>query len=164
MMKRRCLAAVAFAVALCALPAAGSDRKQLPELRLTSADASLAATAELPSSGKWLLVYVREKCRRCDELLAHIDRQPRAEAERIVIVVGAPTADALRTVSAKYPNLSAARWYADADGSAQVALKLRGAPFVLGMNDMSVNWTLAGSLPQEAELESVLFTWLQEQK
>ena len=59
---------------------------------------------------------------------------------------------------ADYPSV---RWLADPDGAAWKALRLTGTPFILGIKDSQIVWSLAGVLNDPAVLESVIRSWVE---
>jgi len=154
--------ALAAAAALAA-PLGAIERRPLPAFVVTPPDGEAidAQALAAPAGRTWLLVYVRERCRTCDALLSHLDRDERPQAARIAVIVGGAKPDALAALAARYPNLAAARWLADADGSAARALQVESLPVVLGVRGQMIEWGLTGVLKDPSELESVLFTWLE---
>lgn len=162
LMKRIGLA-LAAAAALAA-PLGAIERRPLPAFVVAAPGGGEAIDAQAlaqPGGRTWLLIYVRERCNTCDALLSHLDRDERPEAARITVIVGGAKPDALAALSAKYPNLAAARWLADADGSAARALQVDSLPVALGVRGQMIEWGLTGVLKDPSELESVLFTWLE---
>lgn len=161
-MKRICLA-FAIAAAL-AVPLDAIQRRPLPAFVVTPPGGGEAVDTQAlvaPAGRTWLLIYMRERCDTCEALLSHLDRDERPQAARITVIVGGAKPDALAAVAAKYPNLSAARWFADADGSAARALQIDALPVTLGVRGQVIEWGLTGVLKDPSELESVLFTWLE---
>jgi len=155
---------IVMAAAALAAPLDAIERRPLPAFVVTppgGGDAIDAQSLAAPEGRTWLLIYVGERCRTCDALLSHLDRDERPQAPRITIVVGGAKPAALAALAAKYPNLSAARWFADADGSAARALRLDPLPVTLGVRGRMIEWGLTGVLKAPSELESVLFTWLE---
>lgn len=55
----------------------------------------------------------------------------------------------------------AVRWFADPDGSARLALRITGTPFILGVTDGQIAWSLAGVLNDPRALESVMRGWVE---
>lgn len=157
---RKFLIVGCLAAGLSAAPHAttAAERRSLPPLALADLGGT-AVEAPLPDSGRWLLVYVRPGCARCDALLDQMNRDERSEPRRIAIVVAA-SPEAAQVLRARYANVADARWLLDADGSAAKALLLPTVPAALGLRDRTIEWTLAGALRGGAELESVLFSWL----
>lgn len=161
-MKRIALA-LAAAAALAA-PLHAIERRPLPAFTVSPADGGAAIDAPAlaqPDGRTWLLIYVRERCHGCDALLSHLDSDERPEAARITVIVGGSGSDGLAALAAKYPNLAAARWLSDEDGSAARALQVDSIPVALGLRGQMIEWGLTGVLKDPSELESVLFTWLE---
>lgn len=155
--------ALAVAAALAA-PIDATERRPLPAFSVTppgGAEAIDTQALVAPAGRTWLLIYVRERCDTCDRLLSHLDRDERPQAARITVIVGGATPDALAALAVKYPNLSAARWFADVDGSAALALRIDSLPVSLGVRGQMIEWGLTGVLKDPSELESVLFAWLE---
>jgi hypothetical protein len=152
-----CAAAAMLAIA--AGPAQTAERRPLPPLALADLTGVPLEGPGLPDTGTWLLVLVRPACPACDTLLDRMNGDERPEARRITIVVNGP-ADAAEAIKAKYPNLTAARWRLDANGSAVQVLRAPTAPAVWGVRNQTIEWELAGPLRGGAELESVLFSWV----
>lgn len=158
--KRLVLACAAAALVLAAGgPADAGQRRPLPALVLADLSGAPAEEPALPNAGTWLLVYVRPACGGCDTLLELLNEDERPQPRRIAIVVAGP-AEAAQALKVRYPNVAAARWLLDADGSAARALAAPAAPAVWGVRNQTIEWDLAGPLRGGAELESVLFSWL----
>jgi hypothetical protein len=114
----------------------------------------------LPTTGKWLLLYVSPNCRPCDRLLGLVTKDALPDLPlKMVIVVGNATGDVATRMRAGVPDLAGAKWYTDQTSSAWAALKMEGVPVVLGMRGTNVEWTLSGTLRSDAELRSVLASW-----
>lgn len=141
--------------------AAASERQPLPDFTLIATDGTTVESRTLPVEGTWLLVYVQPRCAPCDALLARIDRDERASASRVVIVVGGMDATAVAALSSDYANLRTSRWLADPERKAVAALGIEANPTAFGLRASTIAWRLAGTVRNGRELDSILFTWLE---
>ena len=151
--------------ALClASPTGGwaAERKPLPAFALSAPDAAAVESSTLAVDGTWLFVYVQARCEPCDALLARIGGNERSSASRIVIVVAGMDAAGIPALAAKYPNLRASRWLADSARTAAAPLGVQAMPTVFGLRGPSIEWRLAGTVRNDRELDSILFTWLEQ--
>jgi hypothetical protein len=157
------LAAIAATVCFVAVSSlAASDRKTLPAFTLDAVDGSGIESRSLAVDETWLFVYVQADCPPCDALLARIDSAPRPSVSRIVIVAAGMDAAQAGALAAKYANLRESRWLADPRAGAAVPLGVRTLPTVLGLRGSSIEWRLTGIVRDARELDSILFTWLEE--
>jgi hypothetical protein len=138
------------------------ERMALPSFPLAATDGRTVSTEWLVRPGRWLLVYIEPNCGPCEKILRMIknDEHPRV-AERLVIVVGAATPDAVRAGSAQLPDLAASGWYADPTRAAIVPLKLAGAPVIFGMDAGMIEWSLYGVLSDSGDVKSALASWVE---
>lgn len=152
---------VAMLLAAAAPHLSAAERATLPPFVVTALDGTAVDGATLAVDGNWLFVHVHAACGACEALLAHIDKAARPAASRIVIVGGGMDQAAVAALAARYPKMAASRWVADPPRLVAQALGLKMAPTVFGMRKGEIHWRLAGSLRDERELESILFTWLE---
>jgi hypothetical protein len=155
---------VGVIVALClAGLAAAMDPMPLPDLQLTSIDNQPIKTSDLPAKGNWLLIYVQPRSQFSDNLLRLFKREqyPGLELHAIIVVGG--SMDDLKAMKAKYPELTAATWYADTAKTAFTQLKLHGVPVVLGVKQQTIQWSLNGVLSDVNVSKSIVNTWVQQQ-
>ena len=54
------------------------------------------------------------------------------------------------------------RWYADDQAEAWGALRLAGAPMLVGIRDGRVEWGISGALSDPAKLRGLVRSWLDE--
>ena len=143
---------VSFAVAVEPVP--------LPNFQLTNGDGQTVKTADLRTTGNWLLIYVQPKSQFSDNLLKLLKREqyPNLEQNAVIIVGGA--VDDMKTMQSKYTELSQASWYADTTKDAFTQLKLHGVPVVLGIKQQTIQWSLNGVLPDTNVSKSVLNSWI----
>ena len=159
---RRLAAASALALALgAAYPLA--QLRTLPPFVAATLDDAPVESATLALDGNWLLVVVQPRCRPCDALLAHVDRDERPAASRILVVGAGMDGAAVAELKGRYPNIAQARWLADPTRDAAKALDVQTSPTVYGLRGNAVEWRLAGAIRDARELESILFTWLEKQ-
>lgn len=141
------------------------EQRPLPAFVLSAADGTEAPSAAMVREGKWLLVYVTPSCRTCEGLLRDMARWESAAlpGATVIVVGGAPHAAAQAFVTKAVPEgLAAATWYADAQGQARDALRLQGAPVVIGLRGESIQWAIAGVLNNPRTLESALRSWVEQ--
>ena len=152
------LTAIGFVVAAGRLTAI--ERKPLPSLTLADAQGQPVSNDALPSSGKWLLLYIEPKCEACETLLRAIDvkAQP-ALPSHLLIVVGRADGPATAAMAARYPDLVNARWLSDQGKSVMQTLKLPGAPVVVGLRKQTIEWSIAGLVPSIGGVKSALVSW-----
>jgi peroxiredoxin len=161
-MKKTGMVMVVAALCLASATVAGAaERKALPAFALTAADGNPVESSALATNATWLFVYVQAQCGLCDALLARMGSDERASASRIVIVGAGMDAAAMRALAAKYPNLQAGRWLADPERTASAPLGVQAMPTVFGLRGSSIEWRLAGTVRNNKELDSILFTWLE---
>jgi len=142
---------------------AGISAMPLPEFELTKLDGTVIhSSAELPSEGKWLLVYVQANCRPCDRLLDLVKQDEHPELPwKMVIVAGGDRASA-NGIRDKRADLADAQWYADPSRQAWWALRMSGAPMVFGVRDKTIQWSLSGILKSDNDVKSILASWAAE--
>jgi hypothetical protein len=153
--------AAAIIVTAAGITLSGRERRPLPAFSVTAEDGVQVQSPALAVDGTWLLVYVQPRCTPCDALLAHMDGDERAAASRIVVIGGGMDAQAMTDMALKYPNLASSRWLADPARTAMKSLAIETGPTVFGVRRAMVEWRLAGTLRNDRELESLLFTWLE---
>ena len=156
-------AAVAAALAG-AVAVRASQPVPLPEFEIAQLDGTpVQSQSGLPSSGKWLIVYVRPNCAPCDRLLNLIkkDAHPGLPS-KMVVIAGGLDGLAATEARARFKELADAQWYTDRPGKAWVALKVFGVPMVFGVRDRTIEWSLSGVLPSDAQVKSILASWAAE--
>jgi hypothetical protein len=137
------------------------DPMSMPDFQLSSLDGQSVKSADLPSSGSWLLIYIQPTSHYCDQLIKSLtkERFP-GLASRTVFIVGGSVDDA-KAAKAKYDELSTASWYADPSRTAFSQLKLHGVPVVLGIRDKKIQWSLNGILADDKTFQSILNSWIE---
>src|SRR5215467_3612243 len=114
----------------------------LPAFQLTAADGSTVKSADLPSKGNWVLIYVQPKSQFSDSLLKGLKREQYPNLEQHAVMIVGGSIEDLKSIQSKYTDLTQASWYADTDKSAYTQLKLHGAPVVLGIKQQTIQWSL----------------------
>jgi hypothetical protein len=156
------LIVVGYVVCLLCAPASllASNPLPMPDFQLTGLDGQTVKSADLPSSGSWLLIYVQPTSHYCDQLVKSLtkERFPDLASHTVFIVAG--SMDDAKAVKARYDALSTAAWYADPSKEAFTQLKLHGVPVVLGVRDKTIQWTLNGILSDDKTFQSILNSWL----
>ncbi|HPK71460.1 MAG TPA: hypothetical protein PLN93_05940 [Vicinamibacterales bacterium] len=165
---RRLAALVACAaVAACVLPAAGAagggdEKRPLPPFDVLAPSGEAVQSSQVGPPGQWLLVYVAPASPASIRLLEAMRAwESPGLASRAVVVIGAPAAEAASFVQERGNEFPAVRWCADPDGSARRALRITGTPFILGVTDGQIAWSLAGVLNDPRALESVMRGWVE---
>jgi hypothetical protein len=80
----------------------------------------------------------------------------------MVIIAGGVDRAVASATRAKLRDLADAQWYTDQPGTAWAALKMSGVPMVFGVRDKTIEWSLSGVLPSDAQVKSILASWAAE--
>jgi hypothetical protein len=159
-----CRILAAIALTFCLSPwVSASDQAPLPDLQLTSIDNLPIHTADLPSKGNWLLIYVQPKSQYSDNLLKLFKREQYPGLEQHAVIVVGGSVDDVKTMKSKYAELGQATWYADTTKGAFTLLKLHGVPVILGIKMQNVEWSVNGILSDANVGKSIVTTWIQQQ-
>ena len=142
---------------------AGAERRQLPAFSVVAADGVPAASSQLGVPGRWLLVYITPGCVPCDRLLTSLDGWGVLQqgAGRAVVVVdgsGESLAARVRTLMPTAGNT--VRVYSDVERRAATALSVTRAPFLIGVEDGVIDWTVGGVLNDPKAVETLVRSWL----
>jgi hypothetical protein len=134
----------------------------MPSFTVTRLDGASVDSARLTAEAQYVLLYVTPDCRPCDRLLALIRSANSPQfTSRVVVLVSGEANSAARYVSRQIPaEAGPVTWYADADGGAYSALRLTGAPVLIGVKNSQVMWSVAGVLNDASTVESVVRTWV----
>ena len=136
-------------------------RQPLPEASLRAVDGSNVALTAVSQEGQWVLLYVgADGSTPSTRLLEAITKWELGDALARVIIVVADTPDVETTARVWTERLPGARWFGDPKGDAARALKLRGAPTVVGARGQSLEWVLAGVLNDPTMLRDVIRSWV----
>jgi hypothetical protein len=157
----RILAGVIVALSL-ATVAGAVDPVPLPDMQLTSIDNQPIKTADLPSKGNWVLIYVQPKSQFSDNLLKLFKREQYPGLEQHAVIIVGGSVDDLKSVKSKYAELDQATWYADTTKNAFTQLKLHGVPVVLGVKQQTIEWSLNGVLSDVSVAKSIVNSWIQQ--
>jgi hypothetical protein len=155
--------ALASALVLAGSPVSAHAQVTLPAFDVVARDGTTISSAALSEHAQWLLIYVQPPCSSCDRLLkALAGWRSAAIDERTIVIVGGTPSEAETYLAKVAP---AARgpinWYADPQRRAHAALKLAGAPALLGIKQRQIAWTLAGVLNDPAAIEPVVRAWVE---
>jgi len=135
----------------------------LPAFSVTDRDGHLVPSASFARTSHWLLLYSRQNCIPCDKLLMSLSSNENPASKRgapYVIVVDAPTVDALERVRAAYPYLSDATWVADTGHEASTALKLKGSPMLYALHGNAIAFHVPGTLGDALTVKNLANSWL----
>ena len=160
---RGCFAVALIACALgAAAPVCAGERGPLPAFQLLTLEGAAVESAKIGPAGQWLLIYTTPTSAASARLLAAMKQweSPGLNA-RTVVVVGTAVDQAAAFVQRHVADYPSVRWLADPDGAAWKALRLTGTPFILGIKDSQIVWSLAGVLNDPAVLESVIRSWVE---
>ena len=160
---RGCVAVALIACALgAAAPVRAVERGPLPAFQLLTLERAAVESAKIGPAGQWLLIYTTPTSAASARLLAAMKQweSPGLDA-RTVVVVGAAVDKAAEFAQQHAADYPAVRWFADPDGAAWKALRLTGTPFIVGIRDNQIVWSLAGVLNDPAVLESVIRSWVE---
>lgn len=135
-----------------------AERQPWPKVELVAADGSTVASDRVARAGTWIVVYVSADCAACDPVLTSVTRLGEAAARTVVVVAG--DAQALSKVTAAYTTLADVTWLADPSQALAVPLRAQSVPIIVGMRDRTIEWTIAGVLANQAEIGTVLASWL----
>lgn len=149
---------------LCASVSLAIAPTRLPSLSVKALDGTAVSTSAWQLKGHSLLIYVRGNCRPCDALLGRLSQKDYPHlAAHTTIIVGDVGPDGLKDLRKRYPDLSAATWYADPPRNVAAALHLQGAPVILGLKGNTVQWAWSGVMEKPAQQKSMLNKWCQEE-
>jgi len=139
--------------------ARGIERKPLPAFNLTTLDGRAVSSQALVRAGNWLLVTVRPGCPPCDTLLRTIDPATAMPAHTTVVITGVDVATAAR-LAGGFSDVAGITWFADPGGSMKDVLPVAAAPVVFGMRESTIEWSLAGIVPDATSMRTALASWI----
>jgi hypothetical protein len=131
---------------IAAAVAAATPPRILPGFDVTSSDGSTKQSAQIARNGKWLLVFVKSNCPRCETLLSALESGSTQDGSRVVIIVKAQTPNALAGLKTRYPHIANAAWYADVHAAAARSLDVPASPTAFGMRGSTVAWRMTGGI------------------
>ncbi len=116
---------------------------------------------QLSQAPRWILVYLTDDCRNCDEILHTLEayRNPPISG-RIAIIVGGGTTEKIHKLVGPREKLLSINWYADPDWQAYQALSISGTPVSFGIRDGVIEWSLAGTPSDKKTTDSILTDWV----
>lgn len=153
-------------VALLALIVMASARTlptPFPAFQIVSSANQTISTSQLPSSDRWLLIYIQPQCGTCQSVLKLLLNQNQLPTvlPKTIVLVGGAGADKVSSIASTYPDLPVAQWYGDPQRNGVSQLALTGAPVIFGLHQGNIQWTLAGALPDTDKFKSILTSWIQ---
>jgi hypothetical protein len=140
---------------------AAAERQPVPAFALTLVDGTPTTSIGEVGNGVRLIVYLSPGSPASDQL-ARLLKQWDSPALRTctLVVLGRDLANAREWIEAAGEDLQPLRFAVDVGGEGFRALKLTGAPHVLGVEDAQVAWVVSGVLKTPGMLESVVKTWV----
>jgi hypothetical protein len=151
-----------FAAVGAAELAQAAEQRPLPAFNVVSLEGTAVSSGQVGTVGQWIVIYVTPTSPASIRLLSAMKAwESPAMAQRVVVLVGAPLEDAKAFVGGRAQEWPAVRWFADPQGEAWKALRLTGTPYLLGVRDARITWSLAGVLNDPAALESVIRSWVE---
>lgn len=150
-------------LAMAIAPLEAQQQRPLPAFTVVAPGGAAAPSQQLSTEQRWLLLYVTPGCPSCDQLVASLKEWHTPQlAARTVIVVRANAADAAAYMTAHLPVEAAdVSWYADTTSSAWQALRLTGAPVLVGIESGDIKWSISGVLNDPNALEPVVRSWIE---
>ena len=150
------------AAALCmAVSVGAAEKRPLPPFALTTIDGVTTDSVTSLGTGTHLLVYVVPGGAPSERLLAAFKAwDSEALRARVVVVLGGTKDDADRWLAAAGAELQPLRYAIDPRSEIRQALKLTGAPHMIGIADGRIEWGLSGVLNDPRMMESVVRTWI----
>ena len=116
----------------------------------------------LPSTGKWLLVYVVPGSAPSDRLIQSLGASWSADnAARIVIIVAGDSGKAQTYLADKGGEaLALGNWYADPAGEAWTTLGFQGTLAVAGVAGTGIDWKIDGVIQDPDVAAPAARAWL----
>lgn len=140
---------------------AAVERRPLPPFALTLVDGTPTTSEAEAAAGVRLIVYLSPGSPASDQLARSLKQwdSPALRA-RTLVVLGRDLADARDWIRAAGDDLQPLRFAVDVGGEGFRALKLTGAPHLVGVEGAQVAWIVSGVLKAPGMLESVVKTWV----
>jgi hypothetical protein len=156
--------ATAMAICVAAGLAAGvsaAGRGPVPAFPLTLVDGTPTTSIDEIGNGVRLIVYLSPGSAASDQLARLLKQwdSPALRA-RTLVVLGRDMGNAREWIRAAGDDLQPLRFAVDVGGEGFRALKLTGAPHLVGVEDAQVAWVVSGVLKTPGTLESVVKTWV----
>jgi hypothetical protein len=161
MMPRAGLAALSILAGLVAGLAA-AERRPVPAFPLTLVDGSPTTSIGEVGNGVRLIVYLSPGSPASDQLARSLKQwdSPALRA-RTLVVLGRDMGNAREWIKAAGVDLQPLRFAVDVGGEGFRALKLTGAPHLVGVEGSQVAWIVSGVLKTPGTLESAVKTWVE---
>ncbi len=134
----------------------------MPDFQISRGDGTTLSSTQIPQSGKWLFVYLKQNCAGCERFLRVFNKADNpALPPHVVVVVGGMPPDKLDALVAKFPELAQAQWYADPGQSALPPLQIKGSPIIFGVQDSTLNWSVVGvPAGDSTKLKAIFKSWV----
>lgn len=161
-MMKRAICGVIAAIAIAASPLRATEERPMPVFSVTRADDTAVPSTQLNAASQYVLIYVRPNCRPCDRLLDLLAHWNAPElTSRVVFLYSGTGAAAAEYAAAHVPaEAGQAIAYGDPTGDALRALKLTGAPVIIGVRGGRLLWSVSGVLNDATAVESLVKTWI----
>ncbi len=140
-----------------------AERHPLPAFTVVAADGVPAASSQLGGPGRWLLLYITPGCVPCDRLLTSLDAWgvlQQGAGRDVVVVDGSGESVEARVRTLMPTSGSTVRVYSDVERRAATALGVTRAPFLVGVEDGVIDWTVGGVLNDPKAVETLVRSWL----
>lgn len=133
----------------------------MPDFQISRDDGTTLSSTQIPQSGKWLFVYLKQNCAGCERFLRIFNKVDNpALPPHVVVVVGGMPPDKLDALISKFPELAQAQWYADPGESAVSPLQIKGSPIIFGVHDSTLNWSIVGVPGGDSrKLKAIFKSW-----
>ena len=140
---------------------AAAGRGPVPPFPLTLVDGTPTNSIGEIGNGVRLIVYLSPGSPPSDQLARSLKQwdSPALRA-RTLVVLGRDLANAREWIRAAGDDLQPLRFAVDVGGEGFRALRLTGAPHIVGVEDAQVAWVVSGVLKTPGMLESVVKTWV----
>jgi len=149
---------VVTAVAAVSMAVPGS----LLDFQIVNSSGQSVSSNKVAPSDKWLLVYVQPQCAPCRTVVKMLNESELpGVANKVVLIVGGASSDATQSMALAFPNLPSTQWFADPQRTTYTQLSLQGAPVIIGLQQNTIRWALAGVNPDTPQFKSTLSSWVQ---
>lgn len=138
-----------------------AERQPVPAFALTLVDGTPTTSIGEVGGGVRLIVYLSPGSAPSDQLARLLKQWDSPDLRaRTLVVLGRDLASAREWIAAAGTDLQPLRFAVDVGGEGFRALRLTGAPHVVGIDDARVAWVVSGVLRAPGTLESVVKTWV----
>lgn len=116
---------------------------------------------QLSQAPRWLLIYLPADCRHCDDILHALEPfQKPPLSNRVVVVAGGGTPEAIRGLIGPREKIASLGWYTDPEWQAYQMLHISGMPMIFGIRDGVIEWSLSGIPWDDKTMRSILLDWV----